>query len=129
MPRVLLFGVALMVILAALLVAVRKPGPALATQVSSAVPEPPPAPPRAGERYPGWTVTRAYSAHHMLIVEVDTDLPNTARTIAAQLVEPLKGRYDEILVYVRRPDDPKDELPARRIQWTPRRGYVETIFN
>jgi len=64
----------------------------------------------------------------MMVVEVETDLPDTARQIAAQVVEPLKDRYDEVLIYIRKPGTPADDLPARRIQWTRRAGYVETIY-
>jgi hypothetical protein len=64
----------------------------------------------------------------MMVVEVETELPETSRQIAAQVVEPLKDRYDEVLIYVRTPDSPQDALPARRIQWTPRTGYVETVY-
>lgn len=133
MLRIVIFGAAWLVILAVVLIALRTPHPAsmsaVETTVDSAAPLPPSPPPRAGTRFPGWTVTRSYSAHHMMVVEVETDIPETARQIAAQLVEPLKDRYDEILVYVRRPDARQDDLAARRVQWTKRGGYVETVFN
>ena len=132
MTRILLFGTAWMAILAALLFGLRRPGQppvgSVTTDARPATPPPPPAPPRAGTRFPGWTVTSAYSAHHMMVVEVETELPDTARQIAAQVVEPLKDRYDEVLIYIRTPRTPKDELPERRIQWTRRTGYVETIY-
>jgi hypothetical protein len=132
MARVLLFGAAWTLVLAALLFAFRRPvPPPLATVVTEnrpAVLPPPPPPPRAGTRFPGWTVTKAYSAHHMMVVEVETDMPDTARQIAAQVVEPVKDRYDEILIYIREPETPPENLPARRIQWTKRAGYVETIY-
>jgi hypothetical protein len=131
-PRVLLFGAAWMVVLAALLLAFWRPAQprvaSVTTDTRPAALPPPPAPPRAGTRYPGWTVTSAYSAHHMMVVEVETDLPDTARQIAAQVVEPLKDRYDEVLIYIRTPRTPKEDLPERRIQWTRRAGYVETIY-
>ena len=121
-----------MAVLAALLFAFWRPGqPRVAPVPPDTRPvafPPPPAPPRAGTRYPGWTVTSAYSAHHMMVVEVETDLPDTARQIAAQVVEPLKDRYDEVLIYIRTPRTPKDELPERRIQWTRRTGYVEIVY-
>jgi hypothetical protein len=128
MARVLLFGTAWLALLAALIMAigpverpdsVRHPIPAAVL---------PPPPPRAGERYPGWTVTRAYSAHHMMVVEVQTDLGASASAIAAQLVEPVRDHYDEVLIYVRAPGQRTDDLAARRIQWTKRAGYVEAIY-
>jgi hypothetical protein len=131
-PRVLLFGAAWTVILAALLFALQSAGPprlaSVATETRPATQPPPPPPPRAGARYPGWTVTSAYSAHHAMVVEVETEFPETARQIAAQVVEPLKNRYDEVLIYIRTPTTPPDALPDRRIQWTPRGGYVEIVY-
>jgi hypothetical protein len=132
MLRVLLFGAAWTLVLAALVFAFRRPvSPPLASVTSDSRPAvlpPPPPPPRAGTRFPGWTVTKAYSAHHVMVVEVETDLLDTARQIAAQVVEPVKDRYDEVLIYIRKPETPYDALPARRIQWTRRAGYVETVY-
>jgi hypothetical protein len=132
MLRVLLFGAAWMLVLAALVFAFRRPVSAPIASVTTdsrpAVLPPPPPPPRAGTRFPGWTVTKAYSAHHVMVVEVETDLLDTARQIAAQVVEPVKARYDEVLIYIRKPETPPEDLPARRIQWTKRTGYVETTF-
>ena len=129
MARVLLFGAAWFALLAAIAVGIGPP----ARITSSSEPRPAsssplPPPPRAGERYPGWTVTRAYSAHHMMIVEVHTDLQANASSIAAQVVEPLRDRYDEVLIYVRESDQRRTDFPARRIQWTKRAGYVESVY-
>jgi len=33
-----------------------------------------------------------------------------------------------VLIYVRTPNAPADDLPARRVQWTKRAGYVETVY-
>jgi hypothetical protein len=75
----------------------------------------------------GWAVTKATSAQYMMVVHVDAERLNDARAIAIQIVEPVRTRgYDEILIYVRQPGN---RTPAvRRIQWTPRGGYVETTF-
>ena len=129
MARVLLFGAAWFALLAAITVGI---SPAARIErprepVRAAI-SPPTPPPRAGERYPGWTVTRAYSAHHMMVVEVQTDLQANASSIAAQVVEPLRDRYDEVLIYVREPGQQSDDFPARRIQWTKRTGYVESVY-
>jgi hypothetical protein len=72
-------------------------------------------------------VTKATAAQHMMVVHVDAERLNDARGIAVQIVEPVRTRgYDEILIYVRQPGN---RTPAvRRIQWTPRGGYVETTF-
>ena len=132
MARVLMFGAVWTLVLVALAFAFRRPAPPAVASVTAdarpAVLPPPVPPPRAGAKFPGWTVTKAYSAHHMMVVEVETDMPETARQIAAQVVEPLKNRYDEVLIYVRTPNAPADDLPARRVQWTKRAGYVETVY-
>lgn len=77
---------------------------------------------------PAWTVVGAKSAHHVMVVDVEAARPEQARDIAVQLVEPLRGRYEEVLVYVRKPGALHDDLAARRIQWTPRGGYVENVY-
>ena len=150
MARVLLFGAAWIALLALVAVGVGRPAfrarpssetatsdtassdtatsETASSEITRPTPIPPAPPPRAGARYPGWTVTRAYSAHHMMVVEVETDSPANASTIAAAVVEPLKERYDEVLIYVRGPGERTDRLAARRIQWTPRAGYVESVY-
>lgn len=75
----------------------------------------------------GWTVTKATSAHHMMVVDIDAERLDEARGIAIQIVEPVRTHgYDEILIYVRQPG--MREPAVRRIQWTPRGGYVESSF-
>jgi hypothetical protein len=74
-----------------------------------------------------WTVTEHLSAHHVLIAQVETDHLNEAVAIAQQLVEPLKSKYTEVLIYYHRPGRP-DTLPPRRVQWTPTGGYRETVY-
>ena len=129
MARVLLFGAAWSVILAAIAFTLGMPARSVVPRKERAIFISTPAPPpRAGTRYPGWTVRRSYSAHHMMIVEVDADRSFSGTSVAAQLVEPVKARYDEILIYVREPGQRDEDLPARRIQWTARAGYVESIY-
>jgi hypothetical protein len=74
-----------------------------------------------------WSVTESLSAHHVLIVHVETRYLHEARAIAAQIAGPVRNRYAEVLIYFHRPGRP-DTLPPRRVQWTPARGYVETIY-
>jgi hypothetical protein len=74
-----------------------------------------------------WSVTETLSAHHVLIVHVETRYLNEARAIAAQVADPLKDRYAEVLIYFHRPGRP-DPLPPRRVQWTRARGYVESVY-
>jgi hypothetical protein len=82
----------------------------------------------ARAQMPAWTVVAATSAHHVMVIDVEAQRPRDARAIAVQLVEPLRDRYQEVLIYVRRPGT-SNELAPRRIQWTPRRGYVESIYD
>jgi hypothetical protein len=76
-----------------------------------------------------WTVTEQLSAHHVLVVHVETRYLNEARAVARTIVDPIlpKDNYAEILIYFHRPGRP-DPLPPRRVQWTPRAGYVETVY-
>ena len=84
---------------------------------------------RAGgaPRHPSWAVTNATGAHHALIVEVEADDATRALSIAPDIVKPLGGIYEEILIYVRQ-QGASDGLAARRVQWTPNGGYVELII-
>ena len=74
-----------------------------------------------------WTVTEHLSAHNVLIAQVETRHLNEAISIAQQLTEPIKDKYAEVLIYFHRPGRP-DTLPPRRVQWTPKAGYVETSY-
>jgi hypothetical protein len=77
--------------------------------------------------WPAWTVTMANSAHHALVVDVEARRVEQARQIAEQIVEPVRSRgYQEILIYIRKAGDP--DAPMRRVQWTPKTGYVESAY-
>jgi hypothetical protein len=128
MARVLFFGAAWMGLLAALTATLGRPRASVTTDVRSVSVDGRHRRPRAGARFPGWTVTRAYSAHHMMVVEVEAERLDDGSKIAAAVVEPLKDRYDEVLIYLRNPGQRADNLAMRRIQWTPRAGYVESIY-
>jgi hypothetical protein len=78
-------------------------------------------------RWPAWAVTRATSAHKVMVIDVDAEHPERARQIATEIVGPLHTRYEEVLIYVKSADA-KDPM-VRRIQWTPRGGYVERDFS
>lgn len=71
-----------------------------------------------------WGVTKATTAHRALVVEVDATQVGEAIEIARRIVTPLEGRYDEVLVYVRR-GSRVSQPAARRVQWTARGGFVE----
>ena len=79
-----------------------------------------------GTREP-WVVTRATSARHAMVIEVEADTPEDARNIAAALIAPLRAKYEEVLIYVRPIGNPANAL-TRRIEWTPVDGFVETSY-
>jgi hypothetical protein len=74
-----------------------------------------------------WIVTRATSARHAMVIDVEADRPENARRIAEEIVAPLRARYEEVLVYVRPIGSPADAT-TRRIEWTPHDGFVETEY-
>lgn len=77
--------------------------------------------------WPSWRVMQANSAHNVLVVDVDAQRVEQARQIADQIVEPVRSRgYHEILIYVRETGNPDGAM--RRVQWTPRRGFVESAY-
>ena len=71
-----------------------------------------------------WYVRNMATAHGAFVIEVEAEDPTQTETIGHALIEPMQADYDEILVYVHRLGDNSD-LPARRMQWTPRDGYIE----
>ena len=74
-----------------------------------------------------WVVIRATSARRAMVVDVEADKPNNAPSIAEEIVAPLRVKYEEVLIYVRPIGNPADAL-TRRIEWTPRGGFVETSY-
>src|ERR1041384_285833 len=74
-----------------------------------------------------WVVTRATSARRAMVIDVEADKPEEARRIAEEIVAPLRAKYEEVLIYVRAIGSPADGL-TRRIEWTPRAGFVETAY-
>lgn len=75
-----------------------------------------------------WTVTTATSAHNALVVEVQAQHLEDTLDIAHEIVTPVLSKgYEEILIYVHPPGGYSDG-PMRRVQWTPARGYVESVF-
>jgi hypothetical protein len=63
-----------------------------------------------------------------MVVRVEALNVDAAREIAESIVEPRRGAFDDILVYVHRLGEGR-ELAARRVEWTPRGGYVETRYS
>jgi len=62
-----------------------------------------------------------------MVVDVEADRPELALDIAGEIVEPLRGKYDEVLIYVRPTGNPGATV-VRRIQWTPHEGFVESTY-
>ena len=78
-------------------------------------------------RHEPWIVTRATSARRAMVIDVEADKPQDARSIAEEIIAPLRGRYEEVLIYVRPIGSPQSTL-TRRIEWTPREGFIETSY-
>lgn len=74
-----------------------------------------------------WTITEHLAAHHVLVAHVETEFLDEAVAIAQQIVEPVKDRYTEVLIYVHRPGRPDTPAP-RRVQWTRAQGFVEAVY-
>jgi hypothetical protein len=78
-------------------------------------------------RHEPWVVTRASAARRAMVIDVEADKPQDARSIAEEIVAPLRARYEEVLVYVRPIGSPQHTL-TRRIEWTPDGGFIETSY-
>ncbi len=74
-----------------------------------------------------WVVTRASSARRAMVMDVEADRPEDAQKIALEIVEPLRAKYEEVLIYVRPIGSPISAV-TRRVQWTPADGFVETVY-
>jgi hypothetical protein len=75
-----------------------------------------------------WSATSATSAMRTLVVHVEAVRVNDARAIAERIVEPRREQYDDVLVYVHRVGG-SAQLAARRVEWSPRDGYVEVRYD
>lgn len=84
-------------------------------------------PRRAPIPWARWMVTEQLSAHHVLIVHIETEYLDESMAIARQIADPMRERYAEILVYIHRPGRP-DPVAPRRVQWTRATGYVLTTY-
>ena len=78
---------------------------------------------------PAWTVIKTTSANYTMVVDVDAARLDRALTIAEEIVAPVRSRgYQEVLVYVHPRGRHDATTEIRRVQWTPRGGYVETDY-
>jgi len=96
--------------------------PAPADPAAAARAAPPSGPQLVNDEF---TVVRMSTAHGAFVVELETARPERIGEYARTLAEPIKSRYEEILIYATRPAGDK---PARRVVWTPRNGYVELDY-
>lgn len=60
----------------------------------------------------------------MLVVNVQAHASASLTEIGRAIVVPARGHYDEVLIYVH-----SGTSTLRRIQWTPRHGYVELLIS
>ena len=74
-----------------------------------------------------WTVTKSATFLTEMVVTVAAERPERARTIAEQIVLPVRAEYREILIYVHSVDE-SDDPSVRRIDWTPGQGFVELSY-
>jgi len=75
-----------------------------------------------------WSVTHAHASQGALVVEADVIDVSEAMASARAIVEPIRGQYSEVLVYLRRTGAP-GRFASRRVQWTPSGGFVEIPLN
>ncbi len=84
---------------------------------------------RPARTIPAWTVIKATSAHHTMVVDVDAMNIQRSREIAEQIVASLSSReYDEVLIYVHPFGRHDGSAAVHRLQWTPRGGFVESRY-
>jgi len=73
-----------------------------------------------------WKETRRYGVNRIVVIEGESAHPERAPEIARELMEPISGLYDEVLIYVR-PSTPLGAGAARprtrRVQWTKATGF------
>jgi hypothetical protein len=74
-----------------------------------------------------WVVIHATSARRAMVIDVEADKPDDALNIATELVKPLREKYEDVLIYVRPIGNPVHAV-TRRIEWTPREGFVATSY-
>jgi hypothetical protein len=78
---------------------------------------------------PAWTITKTTAANLTMVVDVEAARMDQALKIAEVIVAPVRSRgYQEVLVYVHPMGRRDQTTEIRRVQWTPRGGYVETDY-
>ena len=76
-----------------------------------------------------WRIVKMATAHDILTIEVEVEDAETASDVARELIAPLEGRYQEVLVYVYSAGEGEGgHVPLKRIRWTPADGVVELDY-
>ena len=76
-----------------------------------------------------WRIVKMATAHDVFTIEIEVDELEKARSVAEELLVPLKGNYSEILIYVYAEGEGEGgHIPAKRIQWTVADGIIETDY-
>ena len=76
-----------------------------------------------------WRIVKMATAHDVFTIEIEVDDLARARSVAEELLIPLKGNYSEILIYVYAEGEGEGgHIPAKRIQWTAADGLIETDY-
>jgi hypothetical protein len=76
-----------------------------------------------------WRIVKMATAADIITIELEVSNMATASDVARELVDPLKARYEEVLVYVyANGEEAGDHFPAKRIQWNKADGFVETHY-
>lgn len=76
-----------------------------------------------------WRIVKMATAHDIFTIEVEVEDVETASDVARELIAPLEGRYQEVLVYVYAAGEGEGgHVPLKRIQWTPAGGVVELDY-
>jgi hypothetical protein len=75
-----------------------------------------------------WSVTRAQASQGALVVTADVLDMAESLAIAHEIVEPVQGKYSEVLVYLHL-YGAKSQFAGRRVQWTRAGGYKEIALD
>lgn len=78
--------------------------------------------PPSGPRY---RVAKRTTAHHMLVLDVETRDPEDALELTEVITRDDRSRYEEILVFFHQPHHRR---ALRRVQWTRQDGFVEWVY-
>ncbi len=76
-----------------------------------------------------WQIVRMATAHGVITLEVEVDDVETGGDVARELIAPLEGGHDEVLVYIYRVGQGTGgNTPVMRARWTPGGGYEELDY-